>query len=1072
MHRRRPRNLSRLATKLAVALFVVAPAAAGSARAAAAELTPAAPTAPADDAAGREAVAFFETSVRPLLADNCYACHGPDKQKGGLRLDSRAGMLRGGEVGPALVPGQPGESRIVTAIGYEDPDLRMPPKKRLTAEQVKTLTRWVAMGAPWPGDTGDHADSNAPAAPVRPDARPVTDADRLHWSFQPVREPAAPAVSAPAWVANPIDAFVLAKLDARGLKPNPPAEKRELLRRAAFDLTGLPPTPEEYEAFLNDDAPDAWPRAIDRLLASPRYGERWARHWLDVVRYAQTEGYERDAEKPYAWRYRDYVIGAFNADKPYDQFVREQLAGDELDAVTDETLIATGFYRLGVVDDEPDDKAAAEYDYFDDSLRTIGAAFLGLTVGCARCHDHKFDPVPQADYYRLLAFVRNVRMHERPRYTRDSATYVPVGGDAARAQVDAWYAQREAEVAPLRQKIEAITGPARAELIRQGVAEPDEERVVKALAPAQAGEHAGLVQQMREIERREPPFADWALAVRERGAERTKTHVLVRGSAASPGAEVRPAFLEVLGGGEPTIAPRPGGATSTGLRRALAEWLVRPAHPLTARVMVNRVWQHHFGGRGIVPTPDDFGKTGVAPTHPELLDWLAARFVAGGWSVKQLHRLILTSNAYRMSSRAGADHAAAAAADPGNHLLWRQNMRRLEAEAIRDSVLAVCGTLDTTTGGRGFFPWLGREAIASGSRPGDGWGVSPPAERNRRSIYAYLKRSTLVPMLETFDFNNTAMPSGERASTVVSPQALMLLNDDFMHEQADALARRLTADAPRDRRRQLTLAYARALGRTPTADELDVADGYVGRQSGAFASAAHLMTFRPQVPGALFTGYLKLLGDADLLAGPRTGWRYGRGVWGGAYENIVNVDPARGPFALAEAQTFADGVVDARVRLHPGAELGGLIVRGEAAADASTHLGYDVVLDAPGGAVLLRKHLPDKVVTLASAPLQVRAGYWYSLRVSATGPRVTVWLDGGSSPALDVTDPDPLLAAGHVGARVWGAAMDVDRLTVTTPDGATTPIAEGLDEPGRAERQGLASFCLVLLNLNEFVYVD
>jgi hypothetical protein len=1048
-----------------------------------------------DPLARHEAVQFFETSVRPLLAANCYECHGPDKQKGGLRLDSRAAIVRGGEIGPAMVPGAPAESAIVRAVGYNDPDLRMPPKQRLSPAQVEVLTRWVAMGAPWPGGEDAEPGDAKPAAAAG--AMRVTDADRAHWAFRPVADPATPPVRDATWVANPIDAFVLAKLEQAGLQPSPPAAPRELLRRASFDLTGLPPSPEEYAAFVSDRFADAWPRAVDRLLASPRYGERWARHWLDVVRYAQTNGYERDGEKPLAWRYRDYVIGAFNADRPYDQFVREQLAGDELDVVTDDSVIATGFYRLAVVDDEPDDAKTAEYDYHDDNLRTIGAAFLGLTVGCARCHDHKFDPIPQADYYRLLAFIHNVRPHERERYTKDSAVYVPLG---QREAIDAWYAEKDAKLAPLRQQMEAIKAPVRQGLIDKRLAElpepvrlayltdaaartgeqqrladeaaarvvPSDQDVINALQGPAAGEHGQLAQQVRELSGQKPPF-EMAMAVREHGPVPAMTHVLVRGSAASPGARVVAGFPEVIGGVGPAAPIRPPRPESTGLRRALAEWLVRPDHPLTARVMVNRVWQHHFG-RGIVQTVDDFGKTGTPPTHPELLDWLASRFVEDGWSVKQLHKLILTSNTYRMSSRASGNPAAAAA-DPGNALLWRQDMRRLEAEAIRDSVLAVCGTLNPQAGGRGFFPRLSREAIASGSRPGDGWDVSTAAERNRRSIYVYLKRSQLLPMLEMFDFNNTAMPSGERASTIVSPQALMLLNDDFVHEQADALARRLMGDAP-DRGGRVTRAYALALGRAPTAAELEVALGYVDRQARAFAASARQMTFRPQVPSALDERYLAKLGDGDLLSGPAQGWRYGRGAWGGSYEYIVNVDAARGPFALAETSTFADGTLTARLRLHAGAEVGGLILRGGTSGDATaSHTGYDVVLDAREQAIALRRHTPDKVTVLSSAPLAVRPQQWYALRVAASGPRLRVWLDGSAEPVLDATDAEPITAAGHPGVRVWGASMDVDGLTVESA-GATTVLAEGVGEAGRAERQALASFCLVLLNLNEFVYVD
>jgi hypothetical protein len=566
-----------------------------------------------------------------------------------------------------------------------------------------------------------------------------------------VVRPAVPRVGAPT--ASPIDAFLVQKLLAKGLSPAPLASRRELVRRAYFDLIGLPPAPEEIDAFVADGRPDAYERLLDRLLASPQYGERWGRHWLDVVRFAQTNGYERDDEKPFAWRYRDYVIKALNEDKPYDQFVREQLAGDELDVVTDDALIATAFYRLGVWDDEPDDRRQAEYDDLDDVLSTTGSTFLGLSVGCARCHDHKFDPIGQEDYYSMLAFLRNVKPYA-------NASLKDLGARAI-------------------------------------------------LAPLSGGGRT--------------------LAVSEHGPRPQPTHLLVRGNAGTPGKEVPPRFPRVLSRTDadavPNLPPPKPGARSTGRRRALAEWVASPNNPLTARVMVNRLWHHHFG-RGIVATPSDFGRTGVAPTHPELLDWLAAELVAGGWRLKRMHKVIMLSHAYRQSSRV---EARAARLDPGNALLGRQNLRRLEAEAIRDTVLAVSGQLNLSMGGRGVFPTLPAEVLSTQSRPGQGWGKSTPHEQARRSVYVFVKRTLGVPLLEVFDAASPDKSIAARTTTTIAPQALILLNGEFTDEQAKAFAERLLNEGGANPRANVERMFRLAVGRAPSAEEARIALGYLGR---------------------------------------------------------------------------------------------------------------------------------------------------------------------------------------------------------------------------------------------------
>jgi hypothetical protein len=675
-----------------------------------------------------EQVRWFENKIRPLLANRCVKCHGPTKQKGELRLDSRVALLEGGDQGPAAVPGAPEKSLLITAVQYTRDDLQMPPSKKLSGHQIADLVRWVKMGAPWP-ETGGAASTTR-----RGDFK-ISARDRAHWSFQPVKRPTPPAVRDRHWPANPIDAFILARLEAKGLKPNPPASKRELIRRVYYDLTGLPPAPREVEAFVADSSPRAYERLVERLLQSPQYGEKWGRHWLDLVRFAETNSYERDGPKPNAWRYRDYVVRSFNQDKPYDQFVREQLAGDELPGNRADALIATGYYRLGIWDDEPTDAQQARYDGLDDIVATTGQVFLGLTFDCARCHDHKIDPIPQKDYYRLLSFFHNINHYSN-------------GG-------------------------------------------PGDQK------PIGVG-------------------AERALCVTEAGSRAPDTYVLIRGSAHARGARVEPAFPVILGGDKPTIPTRPAQARTTGRRLALANWIVSPNNRLTARVMANRVWQYHFG-RGIVRSPNDFGLQGDRPTHPELLDWLAGEMVARGWRLKALHRMILLSSAYRMSSQTNAQ---ALAADPVNDLFWRFDRRRLTAEELRDSILAVSGSLYPKMYGPGVFPEIPREVLAGQSMPGNGWGKSPWAEQHRRSVYIHVKRSLLTPLLERFDVAETDRSTPVRFATTQPTQALLMLNSDFMNRQAAVLARRLQREAGNEVDQQVGRVFYLAAGRPASPAEV------------------------------------------------------------------------------------------------------------------------------------------------------------------------------------------------------------------------------------------------------------
>lgn len=731
---------------------------------------------------------FFETRIRPLFAEHCYECHGPRKQRGGLRLDARAAFVRGGDGGPVVVAGDPERSTLIRAVRHVDPDLKMPPKKKLSERQIADLTAWVRMGASYPEDRKPVAASENESVGPRLRGRNfvITPEDRAWWAFQPVRRVAAMPPGAEG-AANTIDTLLLARLRERNLGFSAPASRRELVRRAWFDLIGLPPPPEAVKAFERDISPDAWERLVDDLLSRPQYGERWARHWLDVVRYAETNGYERDGTKPHAWRYRDYVIKSFNEDKPYDRFILEQLAGDELqEGFNPDALVATGFYRLHVWDDEPDSTLAAEFDDLDDMVVTTSAAFLGLTVGCARCHDHKFDPISQADYYQMLAFFRSINpygLHKTGGGGRGTGRITrPLAPPSA---VRAWREGLELQLRPLRER----------------------------LAFEQSGDIKGRLQaEITRIES-EAPFG-YALAVVEDPVK--PTHLFHRGDVLAPRNEVQPAFLSVLAGEQPQISP-PAAGTSSGRRLALARWIARPDNPLTARVLVNRLWQHHFG-RGLVPTPNDFGRTGMKPSHPELLDYLSAELVTGGWRVKRLHKLIMMSQAYRMASR--VQNPAAVATDEGNELLWRQNPRRAEAEVLRDSLLAVSGALDDRMGGPSFFPALAKEVLRTQDSDRKGWLESPPQEQNRRSIYAFVKRGLLVPLLESFDYTTTTLPVGARSVTTVAPQALMLLNDPFVQQQGERFAQRLRREAGPDTAAQIRRAFALAVQRSPTNPEV------------------------------------------------------------------------------------------------------------------------------------------------------------------------------------------------------------------------------------------------------------
>jgi len=673
-----------------------------------------------------EQIEFFENEIRPIFANHCYKCHSQqaEKVKAGLLLDTREGVLKGGDSGPAIVPGDPEKSRLIKAVRYTDSDLQMPPKgKKLSDAMIADLTAWVKMGAPDPrvATAGQKA---------------WVDSGKKHWAWQPLTQPTVPAVKNASWCISPVDHFILARLEDKELKPNPPADKRTLIRRATFDLTGLPPTPEEVRDFLNDDSPEAFARVVDRLLASPRYGERWARHWLDVARYSDTKGQVRrqreDPRSPYAWTYRDYVIRSFNDDKPYNVFVIEQLAADKLPATAKNptNLTALGFLTVG------DRFMGMPNDIINDRIDVVTKGFLGLTVTCARCHDHKFDPIPTKDYYSLHGIFAS---------TTEPQAETVIQKIAMTDDYKDYYAKRTA----LDAKVELLQTEFRA---AQRGRNRDREKIRQ--LQRQQREAQGDI---ARLEMTHPGAPVRAMRVQDS----TRPHdspVFIRGEAGSRGEVVPRRFLEVLAGTNRVAFTNGSG------RLQLAHAIVDKNNPLTPRVIVNRVWQHHFG-EGFVPTPDDLGTMSEQPSHPELLDFLSARLVAEGWSLKKLHRLIMLSSVYQESSAANPRYAEV---DPGNRLLWRANIRRLEFEAIRDSLLAIGGTLDTAMFGR----------------PVD---FERNPESTRRTLYGYLDRSDVSDVLVNFDFANPDMPNGRRHDTTVPQQALFFMNSPLVMKQATRL---------------------------------------------------------------------------------------------------------------------------------------------------------------------------------------------------------------------------------------------------------------------------------------------
>lgn len=630
---------------------------------------------------------------------------------------------------------------------------------------------------------------------ARYDAK-ITAADRSHWAFQPVVRPQVPTVKNDAWCRTPIDRFILAKLEEKGWSPSPSPPPRVLLRRVFFDMSGLPPTIAEQDAFLKDPSAEALDRLVDELLARPSYGETWGRHWLDLVRFAESNGYERDATKPSAWRYRDWVIRSLNDDKPYDRFLMEQIAGDELPDATGDTRIATGFARLGPWDDEPSDPKQDRFDQLDDIVANVSEVTMGLSLGCARCHNHKFEPLTQHDYYRMVAVFDPL---VRPQYGRTELD-LPAGTNREIATI----AERDRAIAAL-------------------------EKMKMGLPPAEISAIDAKIKTLHEQTPDLPRGYFW----QETSPTPPETYLLLRGQSSAPGPKVGPGMPAVLVESQPEFLPPD--LQSTHRRLTLARWLTRPDHPLTARVIVNRVWQFHMG-EAIVRSPNDFGTAGDPPTHPELLDWLTDWFVHdANWSLKKLHKLILTSQVTRMGKGRREDYATE---DSDNELLWRLPYRRLNVEAIRDAMLSASGQLNPTMYGPSMYPEVPKGALEGNSDPDKVWKASDEREASRRTIYAFVKRSLVVPMIEVLDFCDTTRSAPKRMITNTAPQALALLNGDFANKQSAHFADRLIREAGDDPAKRIDHAYRLALCRPATPAEIETLTQYLDSEAKTIGGAS------------------------------------------------------------------------------------------------------------------------------------------------------------------------------------------------------------------------------------------
>ena len=1071
---------------------------------------------------------FYEQTVKPILAGACFECHSHEakKFKGGLALDSAAAILKGGDTGPAVVPGNLEKSLLIKAVRYTDADLQMPPKnKKIGSDQIAALEKWVKLGAPMPEATGEKQT-------VR--RGKITDEDRQWWAFVPVRKTTPPAVGAlQAGVKNPIDQFIRAKLAANQLTPAPETDRVTLARRVHFDLTGLPPTPFELDQFLNDKSGDAYEKLVDKLLASPRYGEKWARHWLDLVRYAESDGYRADGYRPYAWQFRDYVVKSLNADKPYDQFVRQQLAGDELYFSTKpenrnpEHLVATGFFRAGIYEYNNRDVRGQWQRIIEDITDTSADVFLGVGLQCARCHDHKFDPLLQKDYYRFQAFFT-------PLLPREDLT---LATPAERVTYEAKLAKWEAATADIRTEIESLLAPARKSTERSSIemfVEDIRADILKPVAQRTPYEHQiaelayrqvaneftkldtklkgeakerviALRKKLTEFDSLKPAPLTPSYGATDVGPIAPPT-LLPKGKDKQP---VEPGYLSVLDEKPATVKPL---ANSTGRRSELARWLTSPENPLAARVMVNRLWQGHFG-RGLAANASDFGKLGEQPSHPELLDWLAAKFVETGWSLKAMHRLMVTSATYRQgsvqssvsSAQSGArtqvaslntdslntEHSRTRSVDPENRLLWAFPIRRLEAEQIRDAILAVTGELKLEPAG----------------------GPSTDQLTPRRSIYSKWLRNAPDPLLNVFDLAEPFQSVAQRNVTTTPPQALLLLNSQMMLRHARAFAKRLEEEHPSSDEDMVNAAYRLAFSREPKTAERAAALQFLNSQKerlGAKSAptstkgfAAEKMPYRdgvaavispdmggealavpdsPSFPGGDFTVEANILArTVDTTAAVRTivakwsgdskkpGW--GFAITGAASRRkpqtlVLQIIGVKQDGSFGEEAIFSDQV---------------LALAKPYSVAASVKLAN---ASAPGEVTFYVKDLSndDEPISIAKVPHKITGGFANPLALNLGG---RAGKGGGFDGMIDdvrfstgVLKKDELLLGAEASASESTVGLWQFESKPSSYKDASKhandiqPKPTGAKATATTRASAMADLCHVLLNANEFVYVD
>ncbi|TLD71190.1 DUF1549 domain-containing protein [Phragmitibacter flavus] len=1026
-------------------------------------------TAEAD--AQREAMLFFENDIRPILANRCYSCHGEDKQKAGLRVDDINHLLAGGDTGAALTKGDPDKSLFIEAVRYQNADFQMPPKEKLPDNEIALLEKWVAMGAPWP-QTAEQAKAGAR------DEFGFTAEDRSLWSLQPLAKPTPPANVGQNWAKNSIDSFIAAKHAETKLTPAPTATPRELIRRAYYDLTGLPPTTEQVAAFEKDPSDVAYAKLIDTLLATPQYGERWAQHWLDLVRFAESDGYNADAYRPAAWPYRDWVINAFNNDMPYDQFVRYQLAGDEINPEDPNVLVATSYLRNGIYEWNQRDVRGQHQLIVEDMTDTTGELFLGLSMGCARCHNHKFDPILQKDYYRLQAFFTPVL------WRTDLKLATPEEKAAHAKQTAEW----EAATVQTRAQMQAMVGKyleskkkSAFERFRDDIEvmmhkDPNDreplEHQLASLAYRQVQYEEERFTPLTSLKKDEDKKAYQALEAELKKFDHLKPKPLLDAFVATDAkatfpptilktrageTDIAPGFLTILEPGD--INPAPIG-NSTGRRTALANWMTRPDNQLTTRTIVNRIWAYHFG-RGISSVTSDLGNMGEKPTHPELLDWLAQEFVSNGWSFKKLHRTIMLSATYRQTALRTAD-AHINTTDPGNTLLWRFHPRRLDAEQARDSMLTASGEIDVTLGGE----------------------VKDAAKTTRRAIYVTKKRNNQDEFLRNLDAPAGFLSAPERQTTTTPTQALFMLNGDWVLTRARELA---------TRSKTIDEAWQNALGRSPTAKEAELAHQFLRNRAGEDAYQLDQSTakdtdealFKDGTPherilvkdakkeGDDFTiEALVTLDSIDVNASVRTivsRWNLGK-------DNL-------------ESFGWSLGVTGIKSRYKPN----NLIVQlvGE---DENTNIGYEVV--------------PSDL------HLKLNTPYYLAVTVSCAAKTVTFRVTDLSQPnqkPTSVVIPHDIrrgiskgassLVIGGLNQRTpthhWDGRIDALRLSLGAQDedrfhpkanlwknalvnwNATKPLAPGSEWSGfdgksdsnNPLQNAMTDLCHVLLNSNEFLYL-